>query len=135
MSNPKLEEMITRFQRQSSAASDAILVLRLHVECEALLSAGGGKNAPWEKSMVAFVQARDEVLAKYDAATRPLPFIPHDGGEMPIDRMAVVSCMLRDGTQSEARLAGDFDWYHDGSNGDVVSFYVHIPAPQSGGAA
>ena len=52
----------------------------------------------------------------------PEGFVPHDGLGRPIDRMATVSVLTRDGRKIGPLIADHWDWWGSNHPADIIAY-------------
>lgn len=68
--------------------------------------------------------------AQYESALASCNgWIQWAGGDCPVDSDAIVEVKFRDPNRCKfnSLIAGDFDWSHDGSNGDIIAYRLQQP--------
>lgn len=71
----------------------------------------------------------EAALAASKAVVGHEGWIQWAGGDCPVDSDAIVEVKFRDPNRCKfnSLIAGDFDWSHDGSNGDIIAYRLQQP--------
>lgn len=75
----------------------------------------------------------ESALAASKAVVGHDGWIEWGGGECPVDSEVIVEVKFRDPNRCKfnSLIAGDFDWSHDGSNGDIIAYRLQQPVIDS----
>lgn len=75
------------------------------------------------------VTKQQYALAASKAVVGHNGWIQWAGGECPVDSEVIVEVKFRDPNRCKfnSLIAGDFDWSHDGSNGDIIAYRLQQP--------
>ncbi len=69
----------------------------------------------------------ESVLASNPAATAPAQddgWLPWNGGECPVGGDTLVDVGFKDGDTNLRQSGGDWEWYHDGRDDDIIKYRI-----------